>query len=92
MVLLLIVACTFLDGAGGDGRLDECCRAENISVLLKIPDDRRIAVAYSRRGGHSGCLARPPKRFTHLLRPCGGKTAAAKPVRNPCLQMKGDRR
>jgi MinD superfamily P-loop ATPase len=32
----------------GDDRVDEYCRAEDIPVLLKIPDDRRIAEAYSR--------------------------------------------
>lgn len=32
----------------GDGRVHEYCRDENIPVLLEIPDDRRIAEAYSR--------------------------------------------
>jgi MinD superfamily P-loop ATPase len=32
----------------GDGRCTEYCRSEGIPVLLEIPDDRRIAEAYSR--------------------------------------------
>lgn len=32
----------------GDERVHEYCRAENIPILMEIPDDRRIAEAYSR--------------------------------------------
>jgi len=32
----------------GDGRVRDYCRTEDIPVLLEIPDDRRIAEAYSR--------------------------------------------
>jgi MinD superfamily P-loop ATPase len=32
----------------GDGRVHTFCRAEGIPILLEIPDDRRIAEAYSR--------------------------------------------
>jgi len=32
----------------GDGRVTDYCAAEGIPVLLEIPDDRRIAQAYSR--------------------------------------------
>lgn len=32
----------------GDSRVHDFCRAEGIEVLLEIPDDRRIAEAYSR--------------------------------------------
>lgn len=32
----------------GDDRVQRFCAAENISLLLEIPDDRRIAEAYSR--------------------------------------------
>ena len=32
----------------GDDRVHEFCREENIPVLLEIPDDRRIAEAYSK--------------------------------------------
>ena len=32
----------------GDNRVSEYCRAENIPVFLEIPNDRRVAEAYSR--------------------------------------------
>ena len=32
----------------GDERVAEYCRAQNIAVLAEIPDDRRVAEAYSR--------------------------------------------
>lgn len=32
----------------GDGRVDAYCRSEGVTVLTEIPDDRRIAEAYSR--------------------------------------------
>ena len=32
----------------GDGRVHDYCRREGIPILLEIPDDRRIAEAYSR--------------------------------------------
>jgi MinD superfamily P-loop ATPase len=32
----------------GDGRVHVYCREQDIPVLLEIPDDRRIAEAYSR--------------------------------------------
>ena len=32
----------------GDGRIREFCEKANIEILLTIPDDRRIAEAYSR--------------------------------------------
>ncbi|WP_319508571.1 ATP-binding protein [uncultured Methanolobus sp.] len=32
----------------GDGRVEEYCRAERIPILMKIPDDREIAVLYSK--------------------------------------------
>ena len=31
----------------GDERIEKYCRAENIDICLKLPDDRRIAEAYS---------------------------------------------
>jgi len=31
----------------GDERVEKYCRAENIEICLKLPDDRRIAEAYS---------------------------------------------
>jgi len=44
----------------GDGRVATYCAAEGISVLLTIPDDRRIAEAYSR--GELIVTARPDLR------------------------------
>jgi MinD superfamily P-loop ATPase len=32
----------------GDGGVDAYCRAEKIDVIARLPDDRRIAEAYSR--------------------------------------------
>jgi len=31
----------------GDDRVEKYCRDENIDVIMKLPDDRRIAEAYS---------------------------------------------
>ena len=44
----------------GDERTDEYCRREGIAVLARIPDDRRIAEAYSR--GEMICDALPEYR------------------------------
>ena len=33
--------------AVGDARVSDYCKAENIPILLEMPDDRRIAEAYS---------------------------------------------
>ena len=41
----------------GDDRTDEYCRREGIAVLARVPDDRRIAEAYSR--GEMICDALP---------------------------------
>ena len=51
----------------GDGRVAEYCRSEGIPILLEIPDDRRIAEAYSR--GETAVEAIPGMRevFTDLL-------------------------
>jgi MinD superfamily P-loop ATPase len=32
----------------GDGRVHDYCAAENLEILLEIPDDRRVAEAYAR--------------------------------------------
>lgn len=32
----------------GDGLVEEYCRAEKIPILMKIPDDRKIAILYSK--------------------------------------------
>jgi len=44
----------------GDARVREYCRAEGIPVLLEIPDDRRVAEAYSR--GEPAVVAVPEIR------------------------------
>ncbi|HNW59102.1 MAG TPA: ATP-binding protein [bacterium] len=44
----------------GDDRVQEFCRREKIELLLEIPDDRRIAEAYSR--GQMACEAVPELR------------------------------
>lgn len=51
----------------GDGRVHDFCRRESIPVLLEIPDDRRIAEAYS--NGHLLVDALPEFRslFRDLL-------------------------
>jgi MinD superfamily P-loop ATPase len=51
----------------GDSRVADYCRAEGICVLLEIPDDRRIAEAYSR--GQTVLEAVPEMRasFRNLL-------------------------
>ncbi len=51
----------------GDGRVDDYCAAEGIPLLLRIPDERRIAEAYSR--GEGLLAARPDLRdeFAALL-------------------------
>jgi len=51
----------------GDDRVGEYCEGEEIPVLLEIPDDRRIAEAYSR--GEMAVQARPEYRrhFTDLF-------------------------
>jgi MinD superfamily P-loop ATPase len=44
----------------GDGRVLEYCRRESIRVLLEVPDDRRVAEAYSR--GRAAVTAMPEYR------------------------------
>jgi MinD superfamily P-loop ATPase len=53
------------EGAG-DGRVDEYCAAEGIAVLLRIPDDRRIAEAYSRGEAIVAALPEYRKAFRSL--------------------------
>jgi MinD superfamily P-loop ATPase len=51
----------------GDGHTREYCHLQGIAVLAEIPDDRRVAEAYSR--GEMACEALPPYRrlFADLL-------------------------
>lgn len=50
----------------GDNRVTEFCKREGIEILLQIPEDRRIAEAYS--SGHALVNAFPEygERFRHL--------------------------
>jgi MinD superfamily P-loop ATPase len=61
----------------GDGRVHDYCREQDIPILLEIPDDRRIAEAYSR--GELVVEALPEYRalFAGLL----GKLMEMKPMR-----------
>lgn len=61
----------------GDGRVHDYCRESGIPVLLEIPDDRRIAEAYSR--GEIAVEALPEYRtpFRSLLEKAWGRKEAA---------------
>jgi len=51
----------------GDGHTEQYCEQQRIEVLARIPDDRRVAEAYSR--GEMACDAIPKYRnlYAHLL-------------------------
>lgn len=51
----------------GDNEVFDYCRDESISVLLEIPDDRRIAEAYSRGILATDALPEYQARFSDLL-------------------------
>jgi MinD superfamily P-loop ATPase len=51
----------------GDDRVHDFCRAEGIPILLEIPDDRRIAEAYSRGDLIVDALPEYRDRFRGLL-------------------------
>ncbi len=51
----------------GDGRVHAYCAEENIPVLLEIPDDRRIAEAYSRGELVVEALPEYRERFRELV-------------------------
>lgn len=51
----------------GDDRVHRFCREEDIPILLEIPDDRRIAEAYSRGGLVVDALPEYASHFTTLL-------------------------
>ncbi len=61
----------------GDGRVADYCRAEAVDILAEIPDDRRVAEAYSR--GELACEALPEYHdvFVNLL---AKVRATARPV------------
>jgi MinD superfamily P-loop ATPase len=50
----------------GDDQVKQYCRRENIPIILEIPNDRRIAEAYSRGELASECFKDYVARFTNL--------------------------
>jgi MinD superfamily P-loop ATPase len=62
----------------GDGRVHAYCQAEEIPILLEIPDDRRIAEAYSRGLPIVDALPAYREHFTRLLRGARGLSAAGR--------------
>ncbi len=64
----------------GDDRVMEYCRAENIPVRLQIPEDRRIAEAYSRGETVINALPELREKFRQLLFEVGTDRC---PVREP---------
>lgn len=51
----------------GDNRVQDFCRKESISILMEIPDDRRIAEAYSRGILMVDALPEYRKLFNELI-------------------------
>jgi len=62
----------------GDGRVHAFCRAQGIPLLLEIPDDRRIAEAYSRGGLIVEALPEYREHFTRLLTGARALTTAGR--------------
>jgi MinD superfamily P-loop ATPase len=62
----------------GDGRVHEYCRAQNIPILLEIPDDRRIAEAYSRGALVVEALPEYRGRFVRLFEKARALAAAGR--------------
>jgi MinD superfamily P-loop ATPase len=60
----------------GDDRTQQYCAREGIEILVEIPDDRRVAEAYSR--GEMACDALPEQRllYTDLLGRIESRVAA----------------
>lgn len=52
----------------GDARVNEYCERENIELLLEIPDDRRVAEAYSRGEMAVGAVPEWGKWFLDVFR------------------------
>jgi MinD superfamily P-loop ATPase len=50
----------------GDDKVEEYCEAENIDIVLKLPDDRRIAEAYSSGRIIVDVLSEYKKQFSEL--------------------------
>jgi MinD superfamily P-loop ATPase len=64
-----------------DAGAREFCAAQRIPLLAEIPDDRRLAEAYSR--GELACEALPEagERFAELLEAVVARAAAGREVR-----------
>ncbi|RKY08915.1 MAG: (4Fe-4S)-binding protein [Planctomycetota bacterium] len=60
----------------GDDKVRQYCRAEEIDVALEIPDDRRIAEAYSRGDMVIDVLGEYQKHFADLAEHIEGKVYA----------------
>ncbi|HOI55264.1 MAG TPA: ATP-binding protein [Phycisphaerae bacterium] len=60
----------------GDDRTQQYCEREGIEILVEIPDDRRVAEAYSR--GEMACDALPEQRllYDNLLQQIESRAAA----------------
>lgn len=58
----------------GDDRVHRYCRDQNIPLLLEIPDDRRIAEAYSRGERIVHALPEYRRLFEHLMETIKAKT------------------
>ncbi len=61
---------------GGDDRVERYCEDEKIHVLLRVPDDRRIAEAYSRGVAMVTAIPEYREKFRQLFQrlektPCG---------------------
>jgi MinD superfamily P-loop ATPase len=54
----------------GDGSVEDYCRQENIPILMQIPNDRKIAEAYSRGQMIIDALPQYRKQFRELLTQC----------------------
>jgi len=50
----------------GDGRVRDYCRRERIRILLEVPEDRRIAEAYSRGEATAGAFPEYRRAFERL--------------------------
>ena len=61
------------DGVGDD-RVERYCRDEEIEILLRVPDDRRIAEAYSTGRMIVDALPEYRERFLDLIDAVGTKT------------------
>jgi MinD superfamily P-loop ATPase len=66
----------------GDGRVIDYCRREGIPVLLELPDDRRVAEAYSRGEAMVEALPEYRRAFEGLWAQIPEAAASRAPVRD----------